>query len=255
MEKIRVEVLYPEICNLYGELGNIRYLKRSLGEACEVVETGINERPKFLNGGIDLVYMGTMMERTQLIVLDKLAVFKTDIQKSIESGQHFLVTGNAVDVFGKEIIDEDDMPYGAESERVSVENSSTECLGIFDYTARRLMLHRFNSLYVGRYEDLDIVGFKSLFAQGYYGSEPEPLFMTEKGPGFHKEIKEEGFHHRNFMATYLIGPIFVLNPRFMIRILEEIGMTDVHPALEEDAMAAYEKRLAEYREPNRGFYY
>ena len=138
---------------------------------------------------------------------------------------------------------------------VSVKSKTTECLGIFAYTARRRMVHRFNSLYIGQYENLDIVGFKSLFAQGYYDSEPKPLFMTEKGPGFHPDIAEEGWHYKNFMATYLIGPIFVLNPRFMTRILEEIGMTDVRPALEEDAMAAYEKRLAEYREPNRGFYY
>ena len=27
---MKIEVLYPEICNLYGDLGNIRYLSEEL---------------------------------------------------------------------------------------------------------------------------------------------------------------------------------------------------------------------------------
>ena len=51
---MKIEVLYPEICNLYGDLGNIRYLQKSCPEL-EVVETDLKSRPAFLDGGVDLV--------------------------------------------------------------------------------------------------------------------------------------------------------------------------------------------------------
>ena len=33
---MKIEVLYPEICNLYGDLGNIRYLQKSRPELEDV---------------------------------------------------------------------------------------------------------------------------------------------------------------------------------------------------------------------------
>ena len=59
---MKIEVLYPEICNLYGDLGNIRYLQKSCPEL-EVVETDLKSRPAFLDGGVDLVYVGSATER------------------------------------------------------------------------------------------------------------------------------------------------------------------------------------------------
>ena len=58
---MKIEVLFPEICNLYGELGNIRYLKKSCPDI-EVVETAINDRPLLVSEVPDLIYMGTMTE-------------------------------------------------------------------------------------------------------------------------------------------------------------------------------------------------
>ena len=72
---MRVEVLFPEIANLYGELGNIRYLEKSVTDIY-VKETSVNEKPAFLDSNeerFDLVYMGTMSESSQLLVMEKLA--------------------------------------------------------------------------------------------------------------------------------------------------------------------------------------
>lgn len=238
---MRVEVLYPEVANLYGELANVTYLERSSG--CEVVETALNERPRFLSGEkVDLVYLGTMSESAQRIVVEKLMPLKPELASAIDAGQHLLTTGNALEVFGTHI---DDKKTGRQ-----------ECLGLFGYHAVRDMeAQRFNSLYIGTYEDVDVVGFKSQFTQGHYDGEPRPLFQTTKGPGFNPDVAGEGYRSRNFMATYLIGPLFVLNPLLMVRLVEEMGCGTIEPAFREAAMAAYEKRLAEYREPNRGFYY
>ena len=59
----------------------------------------------------------------------------------------------------------------------------------------------------------------------------------------------------NFMGTYVIGPLLILNPPFTKRLLRDMGAGDVTLAFEKEAMEAYEARVKEYSDPNTGFYY
>lgn len=238
---MKIEVLFPEVCNLYGELGNISFLKKSCPEI-EIVETSLKDEPLFIREVPDLIYMGTMTERAQLIVLEKLMGCKERLAQLIEDGARFLITGNALELFGKSIEDKD--------------GTIVECLGIFDTVAKRDMMNRFNSLYIGLFNDMKIVGYKSQFTHSYWndGAEIEGLFMTERGPGLNPDIKEEGIRRNNFMASYIIGPLLVLNPPFAKFILKECGI-ETPLAFEREAIDAYDARVAEYSEPDRGFYY
>ena len=248
---MKVEILYPEVANLYGELANITYLKASAPET-EVVECALNERPAFLDpaAGVDFVYFGTMSESGQLMALERLRPLRDELMAALEAGLPFLATGNAHELFGTLIQD--------------ASGEETPCLGLMPYHAERDMKKRFNSLYIGTYAGseatggdgpLEVVGFKSQFTHGYYDGEVDPLFMTTRGPGFNPDVTPEGARWHNFMATYLIGPLFVLNPLFMKCLMAELGLGDITPAFEAAAVEAYERRLAEYHEPNRGFYY
>lgn len=238
---MKIEVLFPEICNLYGELGNVSFLKKSCPEI-EVVETSLKDEPLFVTEQPDLIYMGTMTENSQVIVLEKLRQYKERIAELIENGGRFLITGNALELFGKAIEDKD--------------GTVVECLGIFDTVAKRDMMDRFNSLYIGSFGEMKIVGYKSQFTHSWWGENAEVagLFSTERGPGLNPDIKEEGIRKNNFMGTYIIGPILVLNPPFAKYILKECGI-ETPLAFEAEAMDAYEARVKEYSEPDRGFYY
>ena len=66
---MKIEVLYPEIANLYGDLENVTYLQKSNPEI-EVVETHLTDVPLFVREKPALVYMGTMTERAQLLVIE-----------------------------------------------------------------------------------------------------------------------------------------------------------------------------------------
>ena len=56
---MKIEILYPEFCNLNGDMGNMKYLEKCIPEA-EIIETSINEKPKFIDqDDISLVYIGT----------------------------------------------------------------------------------------------------------------------------------------------------------------------------------------------------
>ena len=198
---MKVEVLFPEVCNLYGDLMNVEYLRRSAG-GFDVIETSLKSEPYFAsNDDVSLIYMGTMTESAQELVLKALRPYKERIESLIDAGKIFLITGNALEIFGEYIENED--------------GSRIECLGIFKTHAVRKMLERYNSLYVGKFaEDMDIVGFKSQFTHSY--GEFEGLFKTVRGDGLNPETKAEGIKKNNFFATYIIGPILVLNPPFTV---------------------------------------
>ena len=149
---MKIEVLYPEIANLYGDLENITYLQKSNPEI-EVVETHLTDVPLFVSEKPALVYMGTMTERAQLLVIEALKPHLAALQERIADGTLFLMTGNALEIFGSRIED--------------VDGTSVECLGLFPTVARRDMMHRYNSLYLGKFEGMDVVGYKSQFTQSY----------------------------------------------------------------------------------------
>ena len=100
---IKIEVLYPELGNLNGDIGNIRYLKKCIPDA-EIIETSIMDEPSFLKqDDISLVYMGTLSETSQEIVIQKLLPVKEKIRSLIQSGMLFLFTGNSIEVLGNYI--------------------------------------------------------------------------------------------------------------------------------------------------------
>lgn len=243
-KNIRVEVLFPEVANLYGDSENITYLKKSMPQL-EIVETNLAGEPCFVEKTPDFVYMGTLTEKGQVLAIEKLAKYREKLVEMIEEGVYFLLTGNAMEVFGTEIKD--------------VDGTVVEGLGILPIHTKRDMMNRFNSLYLGKMEDFDIVGFKSQFTHSYWNDgegEGMQLFDTTRGPGLNPDIKGEGVRMNNLMATYVIGPILVLNPPFAKWLLSKLGAgDDPKLAFEKEAFDAYELRVKEYSDEKTGFYY
>ena len=231
-EKLKIEILFPEFCNLYGDISNMKYLKKCLPNA-NFIETAFDEEPCFAKEKVNFIYLGPMTENMQEKVITKLKPYKDRIQKLIEENVIFLITGNAIEIFGKYIENED--------------GSKIESLGIFDTYAKRDMLHRHNSIFIGKWDNIDIVGFKSQFTFAYGNNEEDYFAKVEKGIGLNKESKLEGIMKNNFIGTYLIGPILILNPLFTKKLLEKMGVKEKSLAFEEDLKAAYNQRLEEFK--------
>ncbi|MCR5310664.1 MAG: hypothetical protein K6E32_04515 [Lachnospiraceae bacterium] len=240
---MKIEVLFPEICNLYGDLQNIEYLRRSFkenGVDCEIIDTALKTEPYFAShDDMALIYMGTVTEHGQELVMDALKPYKERIRALIDAGKIFLVTGNAWEVFGEYIECDDE--------------SRIPCLGLLKTHAVRRMMQRYNSLYVGKFGDMDIVGFKSQFTHSY--GEFTPLFETVRGDGLNPEVKGEGIRINNFLATYIIGPLLILNPPFTKYLMRLCGAESDKLAYEEAAMDVYTHRLEEFMQPERGLTY
>jgi len=237
---MKIEVLFPEVANLFGDMMNIEYLHRCVPEA-EIVRTSLRSAPLFASEKVDMIFMAPMTEHSQELVINALRPYKEKLRELIDGGTVFFVTGNAMEVFWQYIETDD-------AKRI-------EALGLFDLHAKREMMNRYNSLYLGKLGDIDIVGFKSQFAHTSGRDTDHPLFVTTRGGDREKPGDGEGLHVNNFIATYLLGPILVTNPDFTKWLLRLLGVENPTLAFEEAAYDSYNLRLKEFSDPNRSFMY
>lgn len=230
---MKIEILFPEFCNLFGDTYNMIYLEKTLPDA-EFIRTPIGGAVRFTEEPVDLVYMGPMTERMQERVIEKLRPLKAKIQAVIDRGTVFLFTGNALEVFGDYIENED--------------GSRIECLGLYRLFARRDMMHRHNSDFEGTFEGETVMGFKTQFTMAYTPDESLGLFKKVKGVGLNRKAAWEGIRLHNFFGTYLVGPILVMNPPFTKYLLRLLGAGDVPLAFEKENMEAYAQRKKDFAE-------
>lgn len=238
---MRIEVLYPEVGNLCGDLMNVRYLQQCC-PALEVVETGLKDRPAFVDGGVSLLYLGTATERGMQLIVQALEPWKEQLAAYVDGGGLMLATGNALDVLGAYVMVDGKRAFDG--------------LGLLPTHAEYHMMKRHNSFMLGSFQDMAIVGFKSLFGHSYPEDElAYPLFRVERGVGRHPGSFTEGFRRGGLLATYLTGPLLPLNPPFTRWLLEQMGVEQPQIAFEETAMRAYEARVEEFRDESRNYQY
>lgn len=230
----KIEFLYPELCNIYAESYNIEYLERSSTEL-EIIKTGHDTTPAFVTDDVDMIYLGCLSERKQEQVIELLRPHKARIEELIDKGVVFLITGNAIEIFGKEIKDD---------------SRVIPALGIFDFTAERYMKkERHNSQYVGTFrdsngEEITMLGHRSQFSFAYGNFDANKFIDIEIGIGMNPDTKAEGIYKNNFFATYSLGPYLIMNPLFAKYLLRKLGVKD-SLAFESQAIEAYEYRKAE----------
>lgn len=224
----KVELLFPELCNIYGESYNVEYLKRCSDEI-EVINTNHMDTPAFVNEDVDMIYLGCTTERKQEQIIGILSQYRDRIVELIDKGVIFLATGNAVEMFGN-YIEDAGRKIGA--------------LGIFDfYSVRYMSRDRHNSQFIGTFDDITVLGHRSQFSFAY-GDFDENFIDIQKGIGMNPDTKKEGVRRNNFFGTYSLGPFLILNPLFAKKLMRIMGIDDTL-CFEKEIVEAYEYRLAE----------
>ena len=186
-----------------------------------------------------MIYIGCMSESTQRRVISKLLPFKDRIQNLVEQGVVFLATGNAGEIFTKQI-------------DYVTEGITTEGLGLFDLQVKTDYFKRYNGKVLGKLNDIDVVGFRSQFSF-LYGDNSNGFFLAcDRGYGINKQSTLEGMRKNNLICTQLLGPILPLNPLLCEHLIELTGNT-AEAAFRTAAMNAYHARLQEFRNPSVNF--
>ena len=229
---MKIEVLYPEICCLFGDKANMRYFEMCLPEA-EFIKTPVSEMPRFLTEDVDMVYFGSCSESNQERILNRLKGHEARINELIEKGVIFLMTGNTFEIMGKYI----EKPDG----------EKIEGLGIFDFYAKRTIPKRYNSLFLGKFGEMEIVGYTSRFSHCYDIAEKDNFLDVTKGYGSTVDAKTEGIRRNNLFGTYLLGPFLIQNPMFTAFLMKKLGCEEPELAFKDDIVKAYEVRLAQFK--------
>lgn len=233
-----IEVLFDEVCNLYGDPQNAVFLAKTLPHA-EFVHTSLDSEPFFASSRPDMILIGSMSDSTQERVIKKLMDYSARIKELIEDNVVFLATGNACEIFCKTI------------ENVTL-GTKTEALGFFDCDVKVNWFDRYNGKVLGKFGDMTITGFRSQFSM-IFGDNSEFAFVNvDRGIGINRQSKLEGFKYKNFFGTQILGPILPLNPEFCEYIVSLTG-EHAQAAFRDEAMAAFRQRVKEFSDPNIKF--
>lgn len=229
---MRIEILYSDLCCLYGDKGNTMFLRKCLPQA-EFIETALNDRPAFLEGNVELVYLCSMSEKSQELVLSRLMPHKDTIAAMAKEGNTlFLAVGNSLELLGKYIQRED--------------GSHVEALGLFDTYAVRQTPNRFNSLMKGTFNGMTLQGFTSRFSHTFGITEDIAMIHIDTGAAMNPDSRLEGICSGNVLATYMNGPLLVSNPDFAHWFLKRIGAPVEKLPCEEALRKAYDQRIRDF---------
>ncbi len=231
-----IEVLYSEFGNMYGEVYNAMFLDKA-SEEIEVVYTSLHREPHFLNHKIDMIYMTNIRDGKTYVILEELKKYKDRLAEMIENETIFLLTGNALELFGSYILEN---------------GQKTEGLGLFNYYVEKDFTIKYASWVKGWFNDIEIIGHRNQFSKCH--NIEQPFIQVTDGSGSDidsTDSKIEGIHYKNFFATYLLGPFLIMNPLFTKYLLGLLGIDQMN--FEEPVMKAYQKRMEYFHKPDARF--
>ena len=189
--KINILCLYYDLMNLYGDTGNIKVLKHHLEDL------KINYNIDYLSiddkldlSKYDLILIGSSTESNRLICLEHIKKYKKEIKDAINKNKFFLVTGNALGMFGKKLYNK-------------------EALGIFDFEVLE-----------SKERISEEVILENSFCSPIYGfmNHSDEVINNTK----YNLFNQEGILYKNFYGTYVIGPILSRNPEFLEYLLNKL---------------------------------
>lgn len=228
---MRIEILYPQLCCLYGDKGNTVYLQKCFPDA-EFIFTQLNDKPAFLDGSIDLCCMYSLSEQNQEKILARLMPYRQEIQAAFSGNTQFLLLGNAMELFGQYICTES--------------SKEIPCLGVFPTYTIRHAPKRFNTLIQANFKDMVLLGYSSRFSDTYGITQSLAMAEVTVGYGSNPTTKLEGIYTKNVIATYLLGPLLVANPDFTKWLMKKLGVENPVLPYAQSLYQAYEAKRKEF---------
>ncbi|MCR1935158.1 type 1 glutamine amidotransferase [Clostridium tepidum] len=199
--------LYPDLLNVYGDIGNILVLKyRAEQRGIKINVSNVSIRDKFLTDKYDIVLFGGGQDYEQAIVSkDMVETKKDDLTEYIEKGKVLLAICGGYQLLGKYYT----TPEGEKLDGLNILNIYTEG-GDTRFIGNTVIKNEeFNETYVG---------FENHSGRTYIG-DLKPLGKVIVGNGNNGEDKKEGCIYKNTFCTYFHGSLLSKNPELADRLL------------------------------------
>ena len=237
--ELKIYHMYPDLLNLYGDLGNVTCLKQRCqwrGIDVEVVGFSMNQEVP-LNEG-DLFFIGGGSDRGQNIVYSHLLKYTREMGDLIEDGAPVLAICGGYQLLGEKYIDAD--------------GNDVPGLGIFDYQTHSEEGRLIGNIIIENSLGLSpktLVGFENHGGRTYH--DHQALGKVRVGYGNNGKDREEGMVYQNCIGTYLHGPLLPKNPHLadylILKALERKYCLKELSSLEDHLeLAAHEKVLKLY---------
>ena len=238
--RLRIAHLYPDLLNLYGDIGNIITLtKRCQWRGISVETDQIYGSEKIHFTDYDLVFLGGGSDREQLLVRDKLIGMKSELTSYVNDGGVLLAVCGGYQLLGSYYKLKDETIEGLKILNIQTEIGDGRLIGD---------VVREND------EFGTIVGFEN------HGGRTEindhtPLGRVLHGHGNNGKSGAEGVMYKNVIATYLHGSLLPKNPVLCDHIiklmLEQRGFSTELTPLDDTAELDAHKYIVDRFTKNR----
>lgn len=231
--------LYPDLLNVYGDVGNILILKHraeARGIKVNIIDVSLNDN--FNNEETDIVFFGGGQDYEQSIVSDDLKINKkANLQKYIEDGKMLLAICGGYQLLGKHYT----LPNGKKIEGLNILNIYTEA-GDTRFIGNTVIYNEeFNETYVG---------FENHSGRTFI-NDLKPFGKCIHGFGNNGSDGYEGCVYKNTFCTYFHGSLLSKNPELADRFLKialekkygEIKLNPLNDTLELKAKEVMINRL------------
>lgn len=217
--KLRIAHLYPDLLNLYGDIGNITTItKRCEWRGIEAETDQIYGNEPICFTDYDLVFLGGGSDREQLLVRDKLIKMKDEITAYVNDGGVLLAVCGGYQLLGSYYKLHDETIEGLQILDIQTEIGEGRLIG---------------DVVIENEEFGTIVGFENHGGRTFINGHT-PLGKVLCGHGNNDKDGAEGVIYKNVIATYLHGSLLPKNPVLCDHIiklmLEQRGLpTDLSP--------------------------
>ncbi|MGL5648423.1 MAG: type 1 glutamine amidotransferase [Clostridium sp.] len=205
--EINISHLYPDLLNVYGDVGNILILKQRAerrGIKVNIINTSLNDT--FNPEEFDIVFFGGGQDYEQSIVSEDLKTAKREgLQKYVEDGKLLLAICGGYQLLGNYYR----APNGEKLEGLKIldiytEGGDTRFIG--------------NTVIYNEEFDQTYVGFENHSGRTYI-NDLKPLGKCIEGHGNNGEDGYEGCVYKNTFCTYFHGSLLSKNPELADRFL------------------------------------
>lgn len=205
--RLKIAHLYPDLLNLYGDMGNIITIKkRCEWRNIEIQADSIYGNEKINFTDYDLVFLGGGSDREQLLVRDKLFAMKKEINSYVNDGGVLLAVCGGYQLLGSYYKLEKETIQGLEILNVQTEIGKTRLI---------------SDVVLENDEFGTIVGFENHGGRTNI-NEHTPLGKVLYGNGNNGKDGKEGVIYKNVIATYLHGSLLPKNPMLADYIIQKM---------------------------------
>ena len=190
--------LYPDLMNIYGDLGNVTALRfRCAKRGIKLKVRNLSVKEKLTPGSFDLVFGGGGQDRQQIVVSRDLTTKKAALIQAAKTGIPMLTICGSYQLFGRYF-----KPF---------RGPRLAGIGIFDaYTVASKQRKIGNILIKTALGEL--VGFENHSGNTYLKDKTQALGRVIHGFGNNGQDKTEGCRIQNAFGCYLHGSLLPKNP-------------------------------------------